>query len=236
MTEYSSMKFAWFFLAEYINMLNVSAICTTLFLGGWRAPWPLSALGDGVLNTGWWPVLWFLAKLWALMFVFVWVRGTLLRLRYDQFMVFGWKVLIPVALAWVVVLSVVQWLRQGDVVGAGAGGGELLLTAVAVVFLALVLAVLRPGRARRRPDAAVGAGRAADGAGAPRDPFVARSRVFDPFAGGYPVPPLPGQHLPPSPRAARRAVEPDLVDPGLGPEAGPQADRQADRPVQEESR
>ncbi len=65
MTEYSSMKFAWFFLAEYINMLNVSAVATTLFLGGWRAPWPLSAIGDGVLNTGWWPALWFLVKLWA---------------------------------------------------------------------------------------------------------------------------------------------------------------------------
>jgi NADH-quinone oxidoreductase subunit H len=233
MTEYSSMKFAWFFLAEYINMLNVSAICTTLFLGGWRAPWPLSAVGDGVLNTGWWPVLWFLAKLWALMFVFVWVRGTLLRLRYDQFMVFGWKVLIPVALAWVVVLSVVQWLRGADAVGAGTGGGELLLTAVAVVFLALVVAVLRPGLARRAPDAALGVGRTEHAPLSP-DPFVARSRVLDPFAGGYPVPPLPGQHLPPSPRAARRGVDPDVVDPGAADPgaAGPRPDE----PVQEESR
>ena len=76
MTEYSSMKFAWFFLAEYINMLNVSAVATTLFLGGWRAPWPISAINDGMFNEGWWPVLWFLAKLWALMFVFVWIRGS----------------------------------------------------------------------------------------------------------------------------------------------------------------
>ena len=112
MTEYSSMKFAWFFLAEYINMINVSAVATTLFLGGWRAPWPLSAIGDGVLNTGWWPVLWFLAKMWLFMFLFVWVRGTLLRLRYDQFMKLGWKVLIPVALAWVVMVAVVQGIRQ----------------------------------------------------------------------------------------------------------------------------
>ena len=65
MTEYSSMKFAWFFLAEYINMLNVSAVATTLFLGGWRAPWPISAINDGMFNEGWWPVLWFLAKLWV---------------------------------------------------------------------------------------------------------------------------------------------------------------------------
>ena len=64
-TEYSSLKFALFFLAEYVNMVTVSAIATTLFLGGWRAPWPLSAVGDGVLNTGWWPVLWFVVKLWV---------------------------------------------------------------------------------------------------------------------------------------------------------------------------
>ena len=99
MTEYSSMKFAWFFLAEYINMINVSAVATTLFLGGWRAPWPLSAINDGMFNTGWWPVLWFLAKIWFFMFLFVWIRGTLLRFRYDQFMKLGWKVLIPAALA-----------------------------------------------------------------------------------------------------------------------------------------
>src|SRR5674476_1177553 len=76
MTEYSSMKFAWFFLAEYINMINVSAVATTLFFGGWRAPWPLSAINDGMLNTGWWPVLWFLGKLWLFMFFFVWVRSS----------------------------------------------------------------------------------------------------------------------------------------------------------------
>ncbi|MDR2378659.1 MAG: NADH-quinone oxidoreductase subunit NuoH, partial [Bifidobacteriaceae bacterium] len=91
MTEYSSMKFAWFFLAEYINMLNVSAVCATLFLGGWRAPWPLSALWGGLLNTGYWTILWFLAKTWLLMFLFVWVRGTVVRFRYDQFMRIGWK-------------------------------------------------------------------------------------------------------------------------------------------------
>ena len=108
MTEYSSMKFAWFFLAEYINMLNVSAVATTLFLGGWRAPWPISAINDGMFNEGWWPVLWFLAKLWALMFVFVWIRGSVLRFRYDQFMKIGWKVLIPAALIWVVAVGVVQ--------------------------------------------------------------------------------------------------------------------------------
>ena len=107
MTEYSSMKFAWFFLAEYINMLNVSAVATTLFFGGFHAPWH----GD-LLNTGWWGVLWFGLKLWFFMFLFVWARGTLLRFRYDQFMRFGWKWLIPTGLVWIVAVSVVQGVRQ----------------------------------------------------------------------------------------------------------------------------
>ena len=95
-TEYSSLKFALFFLAEYINMVTVSALATTLFLGGWRAPWPIS-LWSGA-NTGWWPLLWFFGKVCVFIFVFIWLRGTLPRLRYDQFMKFGWKVLIPVSL------------------------------------------------------------------------------------------------------------------------------------------
>src|SRR5439155_1162331 len=87
-TEYSSLKFALFFLAEYINMVTVSALCTTLFLGGWRAPWPVTLLGSGV-NHGVFPVIWFSIKVLLLLFVFVWLRGTLPRLRYDQFMRFG---------------------------------------------------------------------------------------------------------------------------------------------------
>ena len=83
-TEYSSLKFALFFLAEYINMVTVSALATTLFLGGWRAPWPISIWSGA--NEGWWPMLWFVVKLWLFIFVFIWLRGTLPRLRYDQFM------------------------------------------------------------------------------------------------------------------------------------------------------
>ncbi len=180
MTEYSSMKFAWFFLAEYINMLNVSAVATTLFLGGWRAPWPLSAIGDGVLNTGWWPVLWFLAKLWLFMFFFVWVRGTLVRFRYDQFMRFGWKVLIPVGLVWVVAVAVVQGVRR-------FGGIEPRTMYIALAIIAVVAAAvsfLIP----EKPEPA---------------PAKRKKKRFDAFADGYPVPPLPGQKLPPSPRAAR---------------------------------
>ncbi len=88
-----SMKFAMFFLAEYINMATVSALATTLFLGGWRAPWPIS-LWDGA-NSGYWPVLWFVGKVMFFIFFFIWLRGTLPRLRYDQFMRLGWKMPDP---------------------------------------------------------------------------------------------------------------------------------------------
>jgi NADH-quinone oxidoreductase subunit H len=104
-TEYTSLKFALFFLAEYINMVTVSSLAATLFLGGWRAPWPLSLINHGSLNTGWWPVLWFLGKLVVLLFTFIWLRGTLPRLRYDQFMRLGWKILIPFSLVWLLVVA-----------------------------------------------------------------------------------------------------------------------------------
>jgi NADH-quinone oxidoreductase subunit H len=182
-TEYSSMKFAWFFLAEYINMINVSAVATTLFLGGWRAPWPISAVNDGMFNEGWWPVLWFVAKVWLLIFLFVWLRGTLLRLRYDQFMTFGWKVLIPVALGWLVAVAIVQGVRQFAEVDL-----RTTLIGLAVVFLAVTaLTFVWPSRKAR----------AAEQARAPH------GEVLDAFAGGFPVPPLPGQVLPPSPRRPR---------------------------------
>src|SRR5664279_3346087 len=109
-TEYSSFKFAMFFLAEYINMITVSAVATTLFLGGWRAPWPLS-LWSGA-NSGWWPILWFVAKVILAIFVFVWLRGTLPRLRYDQFMQLGWKVLLPINLVWILAVTTIHVLRD----------------------------------------------------------------------------------------------------------------------------
>jgi NADH-quinone oxidoreductase subunit H len=86
-TEYSSMSFAMFFLAEYINMVTVSAVATDLFLGGWHGPFLPESLG--------W--IWFLAKVGALLFFYVWMRWTLPRYRYDQLMEFGWKVMLPVA-------------------------------------------------------------------------------------------------------------------------------------------
>jgi NADH-quinone oxidoreductase subunit H len=108
-TEYSSMKFAMFYLAEYINMTTVSALAVTLFLGGWRAPWPLS-LWSGA-NHGWWPVLWFLIKVFILLFGYIWLRGSLPRVRYDQLMAIGWKILIPVSIVWILLIATVRAWR-----------------------------------------------------------------------------------------------------------------------------
>lgn len=94
-TEYSSMRFAFFYMAEYMSIFLVTAMLTTLFLGGYQPPYP-GALGvswlDGLIG-----VFWFLAKIGALVFLYIWIRGTLPRLRYDQLMAFGWKVMLPLA-------------------------------------------------------------------------------------------------------------------------------------------
>ncbi len=103
-TEYSSLKFALFFLAEYINMATVSALATTLFLGGWHAPFWIDHVWEGA-NQGYWPVLWFFGKVLFFIFIFIWLRGSLPRLRYDQFMAFGWKRLIPISLVWIVAVA-----------------------------------------------------------------------------------------------------------------------------------
>ena len=107
-TEYSSLKFALFFLAEYVNIIAVSALATTLFLGGYHA---LPGLGftEGWLG-GWFTAIWFFLKVLTFFFVFVWLRGTLPRLRYDQFMQFGWKVLIPVSILWILVVATLRVL------------------------------------------------------------------------------------------------------------------------------
>lgn len=109
-TEYSSLKFALFFLAEYINVTTVSAVAVTLFFGGWHAPFPINMWAGA--NQGWWPLLWFTAKLWAFIFVYIWLRATLPRLRYDQFMALGWKILIPISLVWVLFAAVMRSLRN----------------------------------------------------------------------------------------------------------------------------
>nr|WP_296770453.1 NADH-quinone oxidoreductase subunit NuoH [Rhodococcus sp. (in: high G+C Gram-positive bacteria)] len=198
-TEYSSLNFAMFMLAEYVNMVTVSALATTLFLGGWHAPFPIS-LWDGA-NSGWWPVLWFTLKVWGFLFVFIWLRATLPRLRYDQFMNLGWKVLIPISLVWIVLVATVRALRLE---GYGSFANALV---VASVVVAVLLAVFLWRRSRREPESAA-APPSSRGAvdlrslenppsgPMPSDPPPFDPPPFDPMAGGFPVPPLPGQVLP----------------------------------------
>ncbi|MBY9074581.1 NADH-quinone oxidoreductase subunit NuoH [Nocardioides sp. WL0053] len=168
-TEYSSLKFALFFLAEYVNMTTVSALATTLFLGGWRAPWPLSAVNDGMFNEGYWPVLWFLSKILLFIFFFIWLRGTLPRLRYDQFMAFGWKRLIPVSLAWIVAVATIRSLSLD-----GGFDRTYLLGALGVVAVLFLVLFFLGGEEEE-------------------EQAEAEERPFDAFAGGYPVPPMPHQ-------------------------------------------
>ena len=109
-TEYSSIKFALFFLAEYINMVTVSAMATTLFLGGWAAPFWIDEFWAGA-NEGYVPVIWFIGKVLAFVFFFIWLRGSLPRMRYDQFMKLGWKYLIPISLAWIIAVATLRVAR-----------------------------------------------------------------------------------------------------------------------------
>src|SRR5689334_7169147 len=105
-TEYTSLKFAMFFLAEYINVITVSALATTMFLGGWRPIYPFGHWDWS--STGYFPIVWFLIKVVGFLFLFIWLRGTLPRLRYDQFMKLGWKLLIPVSLVWILLVATIR--------------------------------------------------------------------------------------------------------------------------------
>ncbi|MBW3666161.1 MAG: NADH-quinone oxidoreductase subunit NuoH [Actinobacteria bacterium] len=109
-TEYSGMRFAMFFLAEYINIFSMSAIAATLFLGGWNGPTFDGAL-PGLVSAAL-PTVWFLLKTYVIVFIFFWLRATLPRLRYDQLMTLGWKGLIPAALAWIALSAVIFGFRQ----------------------------------------------------------------------------------------------------------------------------
>jgi NADH-quinone oxidoreductase subunit H len=179
-TEYSSFKFAMFFLAEYINMITVSAFATTLFLGGWRAPWPITWFWHGA-NTGWFGLIWFFAKVLILLFGFIWLRATLPRMRYDQFMRFGWKVLIPVNLVWILFLSYVKLANNelSERTKWYSIGG--------IVIVVLLIAMLWP--AARKP----------------RQLSVEEQLASRP-PGSFPVPPIDLQ-VPPSPRARRAVAE-----------------------------
>src|SRR4051812_49286816 len=164
-TEYSSLKFALFFLAEYINMATVSALATTLFLGGWRAPFWIDNFWPGA-NEGYWPFLWFMGKVLFFIFIFIWLRGSLPRLRYDQFMAFGWKWLIPGSIVWILLVATVRVIDlRGGIDRAWLIGGA------AVLLLAFVARIFIPARESEAE--------------------ASEDEDFDAFAGGYPVPPMP---------------------------------------------
>ncbi|OZV76222.1 NADH-quinone oxidoreductase subunit H [Micromonospora echinospora] len=191
MTEYSSLKFALFMLSEYVAMVTMSAFTVTLFLGGWRAPAPITTFWEGA-NSGWWPMLWFFGKVVLLVFVFVWLRGTLPRLRYDQFMRLGWKALLPINLVWILVLawlrSIEDWDSRGRLTGIGVLAGVLLLAVL-----------LWPSRKPERK-------------------LTPQEQVDKRPHGSFPVPPMDLQ-VPPSPRTKRVVAEREPANIGAGPDS-----------------
>jgi len=174
MTEYSSMKFVMFYLAEYVNMITVSALATTMFLGGWRAPWPISLWAGA--NSGWWPILWFLIKIFILLFCYVWLRGTLPRTRYDQLMALGWKILIPASIVWILLIATVKAWRNDSHSPAVYGVGGL------VIVLILLLVTFWDSAAQRH------AARLAP------EPQPAPDGDTDGTVRGFPVPPMDLPH------------------------------------------
>ncbi|MCW2615415.1 MAG: nuoH, partial [Frankiales bacterium] len=189
-TEYSSLKFAMFFLAEYINIVTVSALATTLFLGGWQPVFPFSQVE--FLSSGFFPIVWFLSKTAVVIFVFIWLRGVLPRMRYDTFMRFGWKVLVPVGLVWILLVAAIRTatLEIDD--------RQTLLLGVGAVFAA-VLAVFYLLPAPKKGE---------------DEPFTGPATELTPREqGGFPTPPL-DLVVPPTPRSlAQRS----LVQAGTSP-------------------
>ena len=197
-------------------MVTVSALAATLFLGGWRAPWPIS-IWDGA-NTGWWPLLWFFVKVVVALFVFIWLRGTLPRLRYDQFMHFGWKVLVPTALVWILVVATMRTVaREADLSTGEVAlfvGVPVALLVLGGLLLASRSATATPGSWRPTPRPArstpidpepevlppAGAARRPTGG-----PEPGRGRVPDPADGPRRSRRRPGCAASPSPATAARS-------------------------------
>lgn len=184
-TEYSSsLKFALIMMGEYLHTFTASAMAITLFLGGWRAPFPITTFWEGA-NEGWWPLLWFFIK-FVLVFSFViWVRASLPRVRYDQLMSLGWKVLIPLNLAWIMLVATVRALMYvKDPTSGFEGSLAVTLTIAAVVVIGALGIWARFDTVNQRRKEAVKAQVEAE---------------FDeldsePTAGGFPVPPLDLPH------------------------------------------
>ena len=189
MTEYSSIKFLLYMLSEYVAIVSMSAALVTMFLGGWRAPWPITAFWSGA-NEGWFPLIWFVIKIVLMLFVFVWVRATLPRLRYDQFMRLGWKVLLPVNLVWLLAVAGLKVMRSEQV----SANTRWLFIAGVVLALMLVVLLWPSKKVRTRSLAEQVSGRP---------------------SGSFPVPPLDLQ-VPPSPRAKRVVADRQPANVGAG--------------------
>jgi NADH-quinone oxidoreductase subunit H len=138
-TEYSSIRFALFFLAEFMNVITMSAIIVTLFLGGPAGP---TLFGPDLM----WGPIWFFAKVFCFLFMFVWFRATLPRFRYDQLMDLGWKLLIPLALGWLVLLAAIRIARDEAWNQFAVVGGVVLIGAVAVGLLQRAITTARQER------------------------------------------------------------------------------------------
>ncbi|MBB4913198.1 NADH-quinone oxidoreductase subunit NuoH [Streptosporangium saharense] len=176
-TEYSnSLKFAVIMLAEYVNVFVVSAVSITLFMGGWRAPFPIS-LWSGA-NTGWWPLLWFFLKMVIVFSFFIWCRASLPRVRYDQLMALGWKVLIPINLGWILLVATMKAFQI-----PGVNGQVILMLGGLVLVGCFALWWRFDSVLQKRREAKA----------AQVEEEFARLDA-EPAAGGFPVPPLDLPH------------------------------------------
>ena len=180
-TEYTSLKFAMFFLAEYINVITVSALATTMFLGGWRPPPFIGRIE--FFNSGYFPIVWFLIKVVGFIFFFIWLRGTLPRLRYDQFMKLGWKLLIPVSLVWIMLVAAIRTLSTE----VSSTRERFTYIAIALAVM-LVLLFLWP---TKKP--------------VDQDDLDAQFGLVPVEDGGFPLPPL-DLVVPPTPRSLQGAL------------------------------
>ncbi|QDP99033.1 NADH-quinone oxidoreductase subunit NuoH [Microlunatus elymi] len=198
LTEYSSMRFAMFYMAEYMALANVSAVCVTIFLGGFHAPIPFNWLG---MDHAYWGLLWFVIKTILFMGFMVWVRATVPRFRYDQFMRLGWRWLIPISLVWVLLVATFRVARS-----QGWFGQPLFIAIGAAIVIAILAIIFFGGRE-------------------PEEEKPQPVKEFDAFAGGFPVPPRPGQVLPelagvvvtePADATPDQQTEPQAQPPTLG--------------------
>ncbi|HEY9290445.1 MAG TPA: NADH-quinone oxidoreductase subunit NuoH [Microlunatus sp.] len=195
LTEYSSMRFAMFYMAEYMALANVSAVCVTIFLGGYHAPIPFNWLG---LDHGYWGLVWFVAKTTAFMFFMVWVRAAVPRFRYDQFMRLGWRWLIPISLVWVLLVATFRVART-----EGWFGQPIFIAIGAAIVVAILAIIFFGGRE-------------------PVEEEAPPAKEFDAFAGGFPVPPRPGEVLPELAGVVSSQTEPIVTEPVAANESEPQ--------------